>query len=150
MVCSSETILSPASASATSLVAQTLLAKRFIESWPLWIAVDTDATTTMHFAREYHGYAMPELVQFAHQARERYDFFSLRHRYTVRGYMGSIRPSPPDSDAATNGIRLNRSKNTLYDSARFAGTTHSICYVARKDLWSCIITGSGGFSPFTG
>ena len=77
MVCSSETILSPASASATSLVAQTLLAKRFIESWPLWIAVDTDATTTMHFAREYHGYAMPELVQFAHQARERYDLFFL-------------------------------------------------------------------------
>ncbi len=62
---------------ATSLVAQTLLAKRFIESWPLWIAVDTDATTTMHFAREYHGYAMPEVVQLAHQARERYDLFFL-------------------------------------------------------------------------
>jgi nicotinamide riboside kinase len=77
MVCSSETILSPASASATSLVAQTLLAKRFIESWPLWIAVDTDATTTVHFAREYHGYAMPELEQLAHQARERYDLFFL-------------------------------------------------------------------------
>ena len=62
---------------ATSLVAQTLLAKRFIESWPLWIAVDTDATTTVHFAREYHGYAMPELEQLAHQARERYDLFFL-------------------------------------------------------------------------
>jgi len=62
---------------ATSLVAQTLLAKRFIESWPLWIAVDSDATTTMHFAREYHGYAMPEVVQLAHQARERYDLFFL-------------------------------------------------------------------------
>lgn len=42
-----------------------------------FLFVDTDATTTLHFAREYHGHALPELERLAYQTRERYDLFFL-------------------------------------------------------------------------
>ncbi|MBM3966823.1 MAG: adenylyltransferase/cytidyltransferase family protein [Planctomycetes bacterium] len=42
-----------------------------------FLFVDTDATTTLHFAREYHGTALPELERLADQTGDRYDLFFL-------------------------------------------------------------------------
>lgn len=51
--------------------------ERLLRDTDRYLFVDTDATTTLHFAREYHGYALPELEQLACQTRERYDLFFL-------------------------------------------------------------------------
>jgi NadR type nicotinamide-nucleotide adenylyltransferase len=42
-----------------------------------YLFVDTDASTTMQFARYYHDYAVKELVRLADQAKSRYDLFFL-------------------------------------------------------------------------
>jgi HTH-type transcriptional regulator, transcriptional repressor of NAD biosynthesis genes len=42
-----------------------------------FLFIDTDATTTLAFARYYHGAALPRLVELADAARERYDLFFL-------------------------------------------------------------------------
>lgn len=42
-----------------------------------YLFVDTDASTTLQFARYYHGYADDELIRLADEAKSRYDLFFL-------------------------------------------------------------------------
>jgi NadR type nicotinamide-nucleotide adenylyltransferase len=42
-----------------------------------YLFIDTDASTTLQFARYYHGYADEALVQLADKAKSRYDLFFL-------------------------------------------------------------------------
>ena len=39
--------------------------------------IDTNAITTYMFAKDYHGYALPELEQLAHNCNDRYDLVFL-------------------------------------------------------------------------
>jgi HTH-type transcriptional regulator, transcriptional repressor of NAD biosynthesis genes len=103
--------------------------------------VDTDATTTLQFALQYHGSAEGELHALADQCRERYDLFFLcetdipyENTWDRSGEVHRLRMQQAiESDLIARGTPLVRLRGALDE--RMASVEQALKRFSKRSKW---------------